>query len=65
MNEQRQADLLKPTCSNSVPIRDVALEDLLEAIDDREGSEISVLIAQHDDDNARLTKPNLSNCLTI
>ena len=37
MDEQRQDDQLEPTYSSSVPIRDVALEDLLKAMDDREG----------------------------
>ena len=37
IDEQRQDDQLEPTYSSSLPIWDVAQEDLPEAMDDREG----------------------------
>ena len=37
MDVQRQVDQLEPTYGSSVPIPDVALEDLPEAMDNREG----------------------------
>ena len=56
MAEQKQGDLLEPTYSSSVRIRDP--EDLSEAMNDREesgiserGSGISVLTARDDDDD--------------
>ncbi len=36
MDKQRQDDQLEPTYSSHVPIRDVAFEDLPEAMNDRE-----------------------------
>ena len=55
MNEQRQDDQLQPTHSSSMSIRYVNLENLPEAMDDREGwrygSSISMLMARHDDDD--------------
>ena len=37
MDEQKQNDQLEPTYNSSVPIQDVALKNLPEAMDDREG----------------------------
>ena len=55
MAKQRQDDQLKPTYSGSVPIRDVALKTCQKqwtrGRGGERGSGISVLIAQHDDDD--------------
>ena len=53
MDEQRQDDQLEPTCSSSVPIRDVALRTCQKQWTiDKGGEKVlgrSVLIARHDD----------------
>ena len=55
MDEQRQSDMLEPTYNSSVPIQDVALKIYRKrwTIEKggRRGSEISVLMAWHDDDD--------------
>ena len=55
IDKQRQDDQLEPTSSSSVPILDVALRTCREqwtiGRGGEKGSGISVLIAQHDDDN--------------
>ena len=55
MAEQRQIDQLEPTYSNSVPIRYVALKTHRKKCtiekSGKKGSDISVLMAQHDDEN--------------
>ena len=55
MDEQRQDDQQEPTYSSSVPMQDVALKICrkqwtIEKSGEK-GSGISVLIAQHDDDD--------------
>ena len=55
MDKQKQDDQLEPTYSSSMPIRDVALRTYRKqwtiGMDGERGSGISVLIAQHDDDD--------------
>ena len=59
MDKQRWDDQLEHTYSSSVPIRDVALKTCWKqwTIEKggKKGSEISVLKAQHDDDDDDLT----------
>ena len=55
MDEERKDDQLEPTYNSSVPIQDVALKTnqkrwTIEK-DGGRGSRISVLMAQHDDDD--------------
>ena len=54
MDEEWQDVQLEPTCSSSVPIRDVALRTCWKqwtiGRGGKRGSEISMLIARHDDD---------------
>ena len=58
MDEQTQDDQLEPTYSGSVPIRNVALETCRKQMTiekgGEKGSEISVLIVRHDDDELLL-----------
>ena len=50
MDEQRQVDQLVPTCSSSVPIRDVTLKTCQKQWGGERESGIYVLIARRDDD---------------
>ena len=56
MDEQRQDDQLEPIYKSSVPIQDEALENCRKQCTIEKGGEkrsgISVLIMQHDDDDA-------------
>ena len=56
MAEQRQDNQLEPTYSSSMPIRDVALKTCWKQLTIEKGGEkgsgISVLMAQHDDDES-------------
>ena len=55
MDEQRQDNLLEPIYNSSVPIQDVALKTCRKQWTIEKGgrkeSEISVLMARHDDDD--------------
>ena len=57
---QRQDDQLEPTYNSSVPIRDVALKTCRKQWSTEKGgekrSEISVLMARHDDDDTSLLR---------
>ena len=69
MDEQRQDDLLEPTYSSSVPIRNVALricqkQWTIEKVGKR-GSGISVLMARDDDDDMYKKVLSLNNLICL